>query len=198
MSAPASQLSKLRLAAMCFFFFFLMIRRPPRSTLFPYTTLFRSLPGVEHPREQHRADRRVLWRGPRRRCDLYHPGPPAHRLLEELRLRPDRSHRLGGRSAGRAVHDPLAARPDRDRATALSRRDRDGRSPQGRIGRRDGGGRLSYAALGGGHRRAPAAGGEAPSALGGGPGGGRLPPARPGLPAGPPPARPSWRRALPA
>src|SRR2546430_17318080 len=28
------------------FFFFLMIRRPPRSTLFPYTTLFRSLLGV--------------------------------------------------------------------------------------------------------------------------------------------------------
>src|SRR5215208_7392976 len=28
-----------------FFFFFLMIRRPPRSTLFPYTTLFRA-PGV--------------------------------------------------------------------------------------------------------------------------------------------------------
>src|SRR2546427_5777247 len=27
---------------MIFFFFFLMIRRPPRSTLFPYTTLFRS------------------------------------------------------------------------------------------------------------------------------------------------------------
>src|SRR2546422_3288158 len=27
-----------------FFFFFLMIRRPPRSTLFPYTTLFRSYP----------------------------------------------------------------------------------------------------------------------------------------------------------
>src|SRR5436309_8103501 len=26
-----------------YFFFFLMIRRPPRSTLFPYTTLFRSL-----------------------------------------------------------------------------------------------------------------------------------------------------------
>src|SRR5574338_763477 len=31
----------------CFFcFFFLMIRRPPRSTLFPYTTLFRSKPGT--------------------------------------------------------------------------------------------------------------------------------------------------------
>src|SRR6266700_2789619 len=41
-------------------FFFLMIRRPPRSTLFPYTTLFRSRrqhrrePGDEHAR---RADR---------------------------------------------------------------------------------------------------------------------------------------------
>src|SRR5260221_8197406 len=29
-------------ASICFLFFFLMIRRPPRSTLFPYTTLFRS------------------------------------------------------------------------------------------------------------------------------------------------------------
>src|SRR3712207_9327178 len=29
------------------FFFFLMIRRPPRSTLFPYTTLFRSAPSPE-------------------------------------------------------------------------------------------------------------------------------------------------------
>src|SRR5437016_10363403 len=29
------------------FFFFLMIRRPPRSTLFPYTTLFRSTHGVQ-------------------------------------------------------------------------------------------------------------------------------------------------------
>src|SRR2546430_11667824 len=28
---------------MFIFFFFLMIRRPPRSTLFPYTTLFRSI-----------------------------------------------------------------------------------------------------------------------------------------------------------
>src|SRR2546430_6704859 len=31
-----------------FFFFFLMIRRPPRSTLFPYTTLFRSGPEVSY------------------------------------------------------------------------------------------------------------------------------------------------------
>src|SRR3712207_7233149 len=32
-------------------FFFLMIRRPPRSTLFPYTTLFRSGPGAT-PRQR--------------------------------------------------------------------------------------------------------------------------------------------------
>src|SRR5690242_21459671 len=31
-----------------FFFFFLMIRRPPRSTLFPYTTLFRSSADARH------------------------------------------------------------------------------------------------------------------------------------------------------
>src|SRR2546427_11957196 len=36
------------------FFFFLMIRRPPRSTLFPYTTLFRS-----HARWRARAGRRI-------------------------------------------------------------------------------------------------------------------------------------------
>src|SRR2546429_2453320 len=51
-----------------FFFFFLMIRRPPRSTLFPYTTLFRSLVAADprdgvtlpqHPRQRagHRAQR---------------------------------------------------------------------------------------------------------------------------------------------
>src|SRR5258708_16328692 len=40
------------------FFFFLMIRRPPRSTLFPYTTLFRSRPrrgGLRHPPLRHGA-----------------------------------------------------------------------------------------------------------------------------------------------
>src|SRR2546422_10791507 len=45
--------SQLRHAALAsLFFFFLMIRRPPRSTLFPYTTLFRSphMQNVEPPR----------------------------------------------------------------------------------------------------------------------------------------------------
>src|SRR5256884_7472461 len=41
----------LDLSLLCyFFFFFLMIRRPPRSTLFPYTTLFRSLVEAEFRR----------------------------------------------------------------------------------------------------------------------------------------------------
>src|SRR5205823_14391596 len=38
-------------AIVCLFFFFLMIRRPPRSTLFPYTTLFRSTAGESPARE---------------------------------------------------------------------------------------------------------------------------------------------------
>src|SRR3712207_7029784 len=36
-------------------YFFLMIRRPPRSTLFPYTTLFRSVAGVVVQVVEHRA-----------------------------------------------------------------------------------------------------------------------------------------------
>src|SRR5256885_5671286 len=43
------------------FFFFLMIRRPPRSTLFPYTTLFRS-PGLS-PFRLSRAGLRLRCRG---------------------------------------------------------------------------------------------------------------------------------------
>src|SRR5256885_10251360 len=51
------------------FFFFLMIRRPPRSTLFPYTTLFRSqsLRRARRCCGRHRAPRRA----PRTTC------PPA-------------------------------------------------------------------------------------------------------------------------
>src|SRR2546430_11208950 len=45
-------------------FFFLMIRRPPRSTLFPYTTLFRSTPRLPS-RLRRRTSRRSDRRGPR-------------------------------------------------------------------------------------------------------------------------------------
>src|SRR3712207_8087733 len=40
-------------------FFFLMIRRPPRSTLFPYTTLFRSQPQPHLPRQDGNLSRHV-------------------------------------------------------------------------------------------------------------------------------------------
>src|SRR2546422_3992473 len=63
-----------------------MIRRPPRSTLFPYTTLFRSVPGDK--------DRRVCPKLTLR--DLFHPiGRPLHaqpdrRLTRVLSIRRDR------------------------------------------------------------------------------------------------------------
>src|SRR2546421_6321195 len=41
------------------FFFFLMIRRPPRSTLFPYTTLFRSHAHRGHELEQREIEARA-------------------------------------------------------------------------------------------------------------------------------------------
>src|SRR2546430_12619664 len=42
-----------------FFFFFLMIRRPPRSTLFPYTTLFRSVSNSD-PNKADLSTERIL------------------------------------------------------------------------------------------------------------------------------------------
>src|SRR2546430_15297787 len=58
-----------------FFFFFLMIRRPPRSTLFPYTTLFRSrAPCARAPAPSWNPD---LFRGARGRR------PPSAERSEE-------------------------------------------------------------------------------------------------------------------
>src|SRR3712207_9397309 len=59
------------LSFQCYTFFFLMIRRPPRSTLFPYTTLFRSRAppggGARRPRPARRRARRGRRRVLRRR-----------------------------------------------------------------------------------------------------------------------------------
>src|SRR6266508_6960816 len=63
---------KFVISTFYFLFFFLMIRRPPRSTLFPYTTLFRSRPRP------------------------YLPSPGGHRPLRRGRARPRRA--LGGRA----------------------------------------------------------------------------------------------------
>src|SRR2546430_5138197 len=65
-----------------YFFFFLMIRRPPRSTLFPYTTLFRSQRERRAP-EGRRAVRHVQNRRPARQA--------CHRGLETLELRVGRA-----------------------------------------------------------------------------------------------------------
>src|SRR2546427_7627277 len=68
-----------------FFFFFLMIRRPPRSTLFPYTTLFRS----QHrgPAAHRRARGARSWRQASQRRDperrASRPGPRRRRARSE-------------------------------------------------------------------------------------------------------------------
>src|SRR2546430_13006467 len=55
-------------------FFFLMIRRPPRSTLFPYTTLFRSLIHRRIDAHSKSAGRMVVH-------DLAGRGPERHRIF---------------------------------------------------------------------------------------------------------------------
>src|SRR5207244_10958560 len=50
------------LAAIHIFIFFLMLRRPPRSTLFPYTTLFRS--PARRSGSRSAASARRAWRSP--------------------------------------------------------------------------------------------------------------------------------------
>src|SRR6266404_766323 len=107
---------------MHFSFFFLMIRRPPRSTLFPYTTLFRS-----------RRARRRTWRtAARRRAGRRRPGRsrrtaareaaifPQEEGLQVLR-REDGFHRLQARGhfvAVRAGARENSASPDDRRVRA--------------------------------------------------------------------------------
>src|SRR5256885_13311306 len=83
---------------MCSVFFFLMIRRPPRSTLFPYTTLFRSvlfcggvaIKGLQIADREFRRVAPVVERIPRygpRGCrrNAFHPG-------DRKSTRPNSSH----------------------------------------------------------------------------------------------------------
>src|SRR3989442_1794354 len=71
-------------------FFFLMIRRPPRSTLFPYTTLFRSL--GEHRRE------RAAVRIPARAPVAIHRQAEPDRIDFLAHLIPDGNEDVAGRS----------------------------------------------------------------------------------------------------
>src|SRR3989449_11526718 len=139
-----------------FFFFFLMIRRPPRSTLFPYTTLFRShragagappAPSHGNPVERRRdasraAHERRRRRGPLRRHrvlgggrarqagagDLRARVRPARRPAGRLRVRRrPRGQRRRGHGR-RAPRDPLPRRPGRRPARPARHGGRGGRS----------------------------------------------------------------------
>src|SRR5215471_21117414 len=66
-----------------FFFFFLMIRRPPRSTLFPYTTLFRSRTCPARPRRPRRPARRLRPRSEEHTSELQSRRDLVCRLLLE-------------------------------------------------------------------------------------------------------------------
>src|SRR5256885_16444605 len=130
------------------YFFFLMIRRPPRSTLFPYTTLFRSGPAIAHRRALYRPPRDDGTRpagsrvGCRRQSRPDHPGRhgPARAAARPGRVgavpgarvgrcgvrRADRAARSRARAAG--VHARALGRADRGgvpgsgRAAAIARR----------------------------------------------------------------------------
>src|SRR3712207_7270900 len=117
---------------MILFFFFLMIRRPPRSTLFPYTTLFRSVRDGEHIRP--RAAPRRGW---------------ARALPRPFRVPYPRCRgRLGApRLPGRERHHRLRAGGGvaRDRRASL-RRERPGEEEPGSRSTRDSRGLISETA----------------------------------------------------
>src|SRR5260370_3161185 len=106
------------------FFFFLMIRRPPRSTLFPYTTLFRSLQEQEFERlgsgRTHQVDVRLVAATHRNlvemvkrnefRSDLYYrlnvfpvPLPPLRARREDIRALVDHFVEIYARRMGRPI-----------------------------------------------------------------------------------------------
>src|SRR3712207_8433118 len=71
-----------------------MIRRPPRSTLFPYTTLFRSVHVLRHDAD----------RGRRPRARLGEPGPPALRRRLARAVGPESRRRRHGRELRSEEH----------------------------------------------------------------------------------------------
>src|SRR6266550_5362209 len=96
-----------------FFLYFVMIRRPPRSTLFPYTTLFRSLLRRQHPQQELQQRRLAGAVRPREQRSEEHTSElqsrlhlVCHLLLEKKkapahrrRPRPPRARRRAGSAA---------------------------------------------------------------------------------------------------
>src|SRR6266536_4784950 len=77
-----------------FFFFFLMIRRPPRSTLFPYTTLFRSRPTSARGWQSRTAPWPARTRSEEHTSELQSRVDLVCRLLLEKKKRQDTHMRL--------------------------------------------------------------------------------------------------------
>src|SRR5437762_12307982 len=81
-----------------YFFFFLMIRRPPRSTLFPYTTLFRSptaswRPGAATGKSWWIIRPRTSRRSEEHTSELQSPMYLVCRLLLEKKKKKQKTHR---------------------------------------------------------------------------------------------------------
>src|SRR6266498_3321950 len=148
------------MVCLSFFFFFLMIRRPPRSTLFPYTTLFRSRARTRERRRfrsrARRTRRRFVWarltrggdrprRTPRARQSASGSGAAARR--DDAGARTRGRGLVGGACARRllaAFATPgVAARAEAPVRRVLRRVRRPLRRASRRLrgGREDGGGR---------------------------------------------------------
>src|SRR2546430_11569594 len=94
---------------MKFFFFFLMIRRPPRSTLFPYTTLFRSCGKVSGNWKRFNS---ACWKPGRRRSEehtseLQSQSNLVCRLL--LEKKKNKMHEPWQQNQDSSASDPLPA-----------------------------------------------------------------------------------------
>src|SRR5574342_952504 len=94
LSTCLSLFSSVRLSL---FFFFLMIRRPPRSTLFPYTTLFRSALDrlvLQLAKQRGRRGRGAVMRSEEHTSELQSPPDLVCRLLLEKKTagRPAHTH----------------------------------------------------------------------------------------------------------
>src|SRR2546425_4151383 len=94
-------------------FFFLMIRRPPRSTLFPYTTLFRSRPAL--PRVERIPEAGALTREQAEAASF-----PRPRAEGAAPTRTARSYRRDSLSDGRAGELPRPTPPGCPGAIARS------------------------------------------------------------------------------
>src|SRR5256712_12259468 len=141
MQQPRSYFLDYFVTSRYLFFFFLMIRRPPRSTLFPYTTLFRSLREAVGPLPRRARCAAGPGGGARTRAPhgpqlASRPDRPAHghararggdrpgdagRLAHASYPPGGRGRRRRGELAARSA-DPSRLRPGRSRLARLLRR----------------------------------------------------------------------------